>query len=1663
MNTYVEIIGPYNLNGNFSSDGLYLNNPADNVRIELVRQQDSSKITFGPLIVSWNGRMISSQVFVNPFVSPNSEYWYNLTNEYRIPFRVFVNGTYSNVDTFYVVKPFPFGDKSGSAHWELGSGVLGVRSRRGAIIAGYTKLANASYGIAVTDCDPYSPGNQGYLPFTFISKEIIEGSGANTVINAGGSGRHAGPGGGGGGGRFCDATALAPSIIGDDGGDGFTAGGPGGRNRSALGDPNAFKNTGTSTGSAGASLNGVPSPTPQWYESSGGGTGHPFGIAGQGCGDGDNCNPPGGYGGGSGYRQNSRGGAGGFRTNGAISGTQNGGLAYGGDDGMPLAGGSGGASGNPNSGGNCSGNGGGGGGAVRVSALSLNRISVRAIGADGSSSTYSQAHGGAGSGGYVELGAKIAILNAINNVSGGNTNMGGMGLIRMESPFIFGSSSNPSGVTVSRSLTTDSTSNVFKKFSLTGSKPANIDSVRLYIKSSSTAWVLDTVLHNLRNVTDWKRDYYLPGSDSVYFIVAIADKQRYYQQANIVNQQYLMSQSSANVIFKNKNPEILADSIRKLRALACIGNSVLDSFYIYNNGDAGLHLELNSVQWKYGILSGFKLFSPVSGSWVRPKDSIKIYIKYDYLSPQSGVVIDTLYIRHNDLLAADNPIKIAYSVTLDSVEVAIMKSIGIKADTLNFGKVCVNDSADLTFYLNSRSSIRITCSENIIGNCFTQLIDLTGILNPDTNALGLIRFKPDRTGQIISKLVYTSKECAEENDTLVLKGEGISGEFAYEKPLNNIIDTLVLGSYCVGGSVSSYFLIRGMGGQLLTTTPNQRLISSEYIYEAKSVGTIQDKSWDTVHFDIWPLIEGPIEVRLGTTTFQCGGYTDSLLIKLQGVRPELTYSGKGDFGVVNNDFRDTISVIVRNTGSADLYIESLKPLNPPFRYLNILPAVPVLLKPNDFITASIEFYPRADGFFVDSLSPLMVLSDSTCQDPKTYPITGLSTNSRLVMSDTILNFGVLQYCDELQDSVTIDNPTTVNISLTNPRIQGVDASFFQEVQGFTSPRQIAPGEKAVYYMRFKPTWGPDGIKRAQFVVNSDFPKQPVMTCELIGEQENLNIDFNPDDLNFGSVPIGIQRQQTIRVINNGKIPQDLVDVILLNPDMTAAPMAGFLVAGGGFVDVDVTFKPTVAGSANSQILFLFKGLRDGKEKCLDTAKTNVFAIGQEGQVLITPRIIYELKPPCADGLDSMEITNTGASTVYIDSMKIVGPDAALFNFTANVTFPQRLDSAESLKRFVRYSASSQGYGIKTALVISYVNVGAKTKADTTFLSVEKKNLIVVSPSILNFGSIVIGQFNELDMTISNVGNSPVVISNINLPFNSTEFYFNPSPVGLIVNPGSPQTVKMRFRPTSAVFYSDSSALIESYAGNCFDSSSFKMTGTGIPPIDTRLMIDTVSGIDPRDYLLSIPIRGYITNPVVTSVGNLEFNARISFNKSLFNLHKINNASVIKDSIDGSMRYVDFLVAGLTLTNDTTIIATLNGRPLLGNADFTMINWDIFRWENPTAFGITDTIPGSIRINICSDGGPRLLNSGNPLSMMISPNPSDEEIEIGITALESGKHILELFDMSGASSELLQFDVTTNGSHDFTFKHSLTEYGSGFYYLILKSPTSRIVKPIMIMK
>lgn len=753
LNTAMEILAPAANKGSFGADGLYLNNPGDAIRVKTLRDSDSSSVIFSPFIVSWEGRVISIQAFVNPRSAggpnPNSSDWSLLNNNFRIPICVTVNGIQSSIDTIYIVQPFTFGNRVSNSQTSIfGEGTWGKRSRRGAMIIDSMILPlNGKFEVSTNDCDPYVIGNQGYLPFTLIVKGNVQGNGGVISVNA--NKQNGGPGGGGGAGPFCDITNPTSSA-----GNGYTGGAPSGRNGSGIPlTKDYYGIQGISSGSpnsnnkiSGNSITGVRGGECRAFEGGGGGTGHPYGMSGSGS-FGSTGAVNGSYGGGTSPTDRLFGGGGGFRTDGASSDGINGGKSHGNRAVVPIAGGSGGATGNPRAGFGsitCSGYGGGGGGAISFHANSITNIIIEAKGASGEDN---DPYGGGGSGGFIGCGARSSIssMNGVTSGGLGNT-YGGEGRFRFEAPIF--PQGNPNAFPIAnqngqesyRGVTIEYASQIRRNpgFQLGFSSG---DSVRFFMKSNTGIWRQYDLIQipTTSGLLNIPFDDVNTFPDSLYYLMAVQSNSRFTTINEYLHEPIaIISQSAGNILHIPTFPIIASDTnVQFLQSVICKGDTISQNILIRNTGSGALTID--SMKFK-GITQGFAIAKPtLFPIIVRSGDSIDITVSFNS-NGQPNLYDDSLVIFSN--ARNDTTWTIHIRAKKEVFELAYRhfdSSSYQRTFTMPIG--CIGTTVrDTLFIINRTPSIIPADSIRLIGSVSWTLIKTQSFTLPNDSAMYIVQY-----------------------------------------------------------------------------------------------------------------------------------------------------------------------------------------------------------------------------------------------------------------------------------------------------------------------------------------------------------------------------------------------------------------------------------------------------------------------------------------------------------------------------------------------------------------------------------------------------------------------------------------------------------------------------------------------------------------------------------------------------------------------------------------------------------------------------------------------------------------------------------------------------------------------------------------------------------
>lgn len=1671
MNTYVEIIGPTATTGNFGTDGLYLNQPGDAVRVYPATMSDTAFVLIGPVVVSWNGRMISTQIFVRPG-APNQ----------TINLLVDRGGSQSNLFTFDIVTPQTIPALSGGG--TLGSGgTMGTRSKRGAMIVNGLTINSGAYSVSTADPDNLTNGNQGYLPFVLISKgPITIASGASLNVNA--SNQNGGPGGGGGAGKTLDAITAGAGFT--DGGEGYTGGGEGSFNP-FLGGTKQFRSPGISSGSSntplnGASLNGAPgggSRRPACAEDAGGGTGHPFGTGGAGwCGE--TTNPNGGYGGGSGGGQLAIGGGGGYATPGgnASGAGTSGGRVHGNSMGVPMAGGSGGASGNPQGASVTSGFGGGGGGVISLYSMSTLQASgsVDARGANGgASSATGQPNGGSGSGGMVILGGKTlattvgaSSVNITGGAASSGLGAGGGGRARFDGPT---NPAFPSQGSSYQGPTIDTLTYVTSRtFTLSGSFAGGSIpgiSLRIYMKSdNSPGWTQLGAPGTTNN--RWSLSFTAAAGAGNYYFVAMQSTPSNRTGQFDAEPQWVLSQAAANVVKVQLLPKINTDkNVDNFADIKCETERV-DSVKVWNSGDDILRITQVSLARNDQF---FTILPPHNAPFTLAKDS-SVYIKIRYAPSSPGTRSDTLLLVNND--PTRNPAK----VTL------IGKKLNINPffsqTEFDFGDVCIDSTVVRSIWFHYQGDIQASLdgvARFATGTTSFTLLPVAGLPRPVNNNDSVelkVSFTPTAGGGYTDEYEATVGPCGQKV-RFIVKARGVKTAVAVNP------DPLAIGDVRIGTP-------RLVPFSVINTGTIAGTIRKVYLTPADPAFAITGDPTGT------PLI--PTQSQSGQLTFTPGAaqsYAVQLCVVIDGLCPDTTcipVTGRGVTSLLLlSRSEDTITadkcfdapptatdtIKLYNLGTASARIDGITAANG-LVGTTALPGIPTDLKPNDSILVTITWNATQTGTFRDTLR-ITTQSEDPKQRLLLLPLTLVHdrVSTAVLKGDASpipseVDLGDIYECMlPLKYDMLLKNNGTVPDTLVASLASGTAFTLSPAVL----PYAVDAGASKPVSVTFTSTT--QGVYRDTLRLKSTVcPNDSFMIPFVATYYVLLN---DAPEVNFGNKNVGFPAVKTATVTNTSTTPNNVrmrIDSMRVVPGDgtftigTPVPTFPHEVAPGETFSQNVVFTPPSEADFTGE-LWLFVG-----GPCPDTIKVPLRGKGIQSNVLVQPGALnFGTKYVCQD--DSVlvvTVKNIGKAPFNITGAGIDGQDKIAFEITRSPQ-PLPLQPKQEDTIIVRFRpslASADGLLRATLKITTDDNTGPEITID---LVGERRRQVLTTPNNLDFGRVEVGESDTMLVTLENRTTDSLMLDDLSIapPF---ELLDQPTPI--LIPPLDSIKVRVRFSPTDST--KQETPLVAAESRPCVDTTRLIVKGQGkITPVGT---VEIVIPLDlkgkPGDRV-AIPI--VMTKAAaLAETGVTTFEAKIHFNRTLLipigarskgeKVKKgtvgsaVQTGSILDTSTVGDQKVVRIRITNVPMILEPDTLGFIDALVMLGDAASTPVVIDTLYWTDGLVKGTKRDGLFSLD-SICLDGTTRLVRATNEFGIKLAvPNPFNPSTEIYFETVEQGPTTLAIYDAYGRVVQtLIDREDLAVAEHRVTW--SAPEASSGIYYAVLITPTQRSVHTLLLVK
>lgn len=390
--------------------------------------------------------------------------------------------------------------------------------------------------------------------------------------------------------------------------------------------------------------------------------------------------------------------------------------------------------------------------------------------------------------------------------------------------------------------------------------------------------------------------------------------------------------------------------------------------------------------------------------------------------------------------------------------------------------------------------------------------------------------------------------------------------------------------------------------------------------------------------------------------------------------------------------------------------------------------------------------------------------------------------------------------------------------------------------------------------------------------------------------------------------------------------------------------------------------------------------------------------------------------------------------------------------------------SDSIPTYIRASATTgdtlQSYRLRSSYPHVSVNTGVHYSPDGSLFIASTQD---TSARVWNVatGAILFtirpGLWESVDAVFSHDGKTIATLGYDSLGFNSYNVkLWNASDGSFIRWVGT-----LGFGSGTIEFSPDDARILVSSSGN---NIIFQVAQTGlesdvsdgvwsiVPNTGQNVVVYTPDASANVNDLIDIPV--FIDDPggaVAAGASSVSFD--LHFNETM--LEPIGTTP--KGTVTGSDRVLHF---NLPIVATDTVLTMLHFRVALGDDSVTSL-----AVAKPLTNSLVVTASnndGTFKLlNVCTAGGPRLLNPDGVVAMSVPNNPVHDAIQVKVNLIEDGHTSLTLFDACGRAAATIVDDYLTHGTQLFSVPAS--GIGSGVYYVILQTPNNRLMAPVEVEK
>jgi uncharacterized repeat protein (TIGR01451 family) len=448
-----------------------------------------------------------------------------------------------------------------------------------------------------------------------------------------------------------------------------------------------------------------------------------------------------------------------------------------------------------------------------------------------------------------------------------------------------------------------------------------------------------------------------------------------------------------------------------------------------------------------------------------------------------GVQATTISLTSND------PNRPALSVPVRGEGAALRARIEVTPTSLDFGRVTVGQSADLTVALRNTGTASLTVSSATASN--TQFA-ATGPALPITLRDGGevrmgVRFRPTAAGAQMSDLTITSTAPNQPIVVVPLRGEGLVQPEIDVTPV-----TLDFGRVGLRATRDLTFAVRNLGSGPLQVTG---LTSNNLQFAAVSPAapfTVAAGGLQQVTARFTPTTIGVQTASLTVASNDSDEATVTVALRGEGIGiPMITVTPRSlDFGKAIRGESKELSLALENTGSATLTVTRIAASSAQFSTAS--PGAPVSLDPGSQRSVTVVYRPTA---VAQHTGVLTIESNAATTPSVTVDLRGegVAAIPKIEVAPASIDFGTIQLGQTADRTVTIRSVGNVPLVVTSVRLANPQFSLSAP----TVPFNLNPGTQQQLTVGFRPTAA--GSPADTLIITSNDPDVGTARVSITGQ------------------------------------------------------------------------------------------------------------------------------------------------------------------------------------------------------------------------------------------------------------------------------------------------------------------------------------------------------------------------------------------------------------------------------------------------------------------------------------------------------------------------------------------------------------------------------------